>query len=288
MKILFVHQNFPGQFVRLAPALAARGHEILALTDEENKRPSPVRVVRYARPSESTVKGLGSTYAEMAERGWRAARAARVLRDRHGYTPDVILGHSGWGETLFLREIWPETRLLVYAELMYRTRGQDIGFDPEFSPGTEEAHVRVLARSAHMIQGLVQADAGLTPTLYQADSFPPDLREKLTVIHDGIDTDAVHPDPEATLALPSGRVLRVGDPVLSYVSRSLEPYRGFHVFMRALPAVLAAQPEAQVVLIGGEGVSYGGKPADSESWKAKLLEEVGNHLPLDQIGRAHV
>lgn len=283
MKILFVHQNFPGQFVRLAPALAARGHEILALTDEENKRPSPVRVVRYARPSESTVKGLGSTYAEMAERGWRAARAARVLRDRHGYTPDVILGHSGWGETLFLREIWPETRLLVYAELMYRTRGQDIGFDPEFSPGTEEAHVRVLARSAHMIQGLVQADAGLTPTLYQADSFPPDLREKLTVIHDGIDTDAVHPDPEATLALPSGRVLRVGDPVLSYVSRSLEPYRGFHVFMRALPAVLAAQPEAQVVLIGGEGVSYGGKPADSESWKAKLLEEVGNHLPLDRV-----
>lgn len=284
MKILFVHQNFPGQFPHLAPALAQRGHHVLALTDERNQRPSPVQVVKYASPGRvETNAPLGRTYSEMAERGWVAARGARALRDRHGYVPDVIFGHCGWGETLFLHEIWPDARLLVYAELMYRTRGQDVGFDPEISPGTDEARVSTIARSAHLIQGVVQADAGLAPTRYQADSFPPELRRKLTVIHDGIDTGRVQPDPAATLSLPDGRVLRAGDEVLTYVSRSLEPYRGFHVLMRALPAVLQARPRAQVVLVGGDGTSYGGKPRDAESWKEKLLAEVGDRLPPDRV-----
>lgn len=284
MKILFVHQNFPAQFLHLAPALADRGHEVLALTDETNERPSPVRVVKYAHPPRLEISSpLGRTYAEMAERGWLAARGARALRDRHGYVPDLILGHSGWGETLFLREIWPDARLLVYAELLYRTRGHDVGFDPEISPDSDELRVRTLARSAHLVQGLVQADAGLSPTRYQADSFPPELRAKLTVIHDGIDTDRVRPDPKASLTLPDGRVLRAGDEVISYVSRSLEPYRGFHVFLRALPRVLAERPDAHAVLIGADGASYGAPPQDAENWKAKLLAEVGDRLPRDRV-----
>lgn len=284
MKILFVHQNFPGQFPHLAPALAARGHEILALTDERNQRPSPVRVVKYATPPElKDLPPLARSYAEATQRGWLAARGARALRERHGYVPDLILGHSGWGETLFLREIWPNARLLVYAELMYRTRGADVGFDPEIAPDSDEARVMTVARSAHLMQGLVMADAGLAPTRYQADSFPPELRQKLTVIHDGIDTDVVRPDPAATLTLPSGRILRPGDEVLSYVSRSLEPYRGFHKFMRALPEVLAARPDAQVVLVGGKGVSYGKKPAGAESWHEMMMAELAGRLPMDRV-----
>ena len=284
MKLLFVHQNFPGQFPHLAPAMARRGHDVLALTDQANGRPALVKVARYATPEKPTVShSLGRTYAEMAERGWLAARGARALRDRHGYVPDVILGHSGWGETLFLREIWPSATLLVYAELMYRTRGHDVGFDEEISPGTDEARVSTVARSAHLIQAMLQADAGICPTRYQADSFPPELRGKLTVIHDGIDTGTVRPNPTATLALPNGRVLKAGDEVLSYVSRSLEPYRGFHVFMRALPRILAERPEAQVVVVGGDGVSYGSKPRDADSWKARALAELGDRLPLDRV-----
>lgn len=284
MKILFVHQNFPGQFAHLATALAARGHEVAALTDEHNSRPSPVRVMRYkSPPKENPVRGLGRSYAEHAERGWLAARGCRALRDRYGYIPDLILGHSGWGETLFLREIWPQARLLVYAELLYRTRGQDVGFDPEINPDSDESRVTTLARSAHLIQGLVQADAGLAPTHYQAESFPPELRAKLTVIHDGIDTDKVCPDPAAQLPLPDGRVLTAGDEVLSYVSRSLEPYRGFHRFMRALPAVMRARPNAQVVLIGGDGTSYGRAPHGAESWKALMLSELAGQLDPSRI-----
>ena len=286
MKILLVHQNFPGQFLHLAPALVARGHQVLGLTDEKNQRqmPDTVRVVRYKAPAEMTLPPLlGRAYCEFTDRGWLAARGCRALRDRHDFTPDVIFGHSGWGETLFLREIYPEAKLLVYAELMYRTRGQDVGFDPEISPDSDEGRAGTVARSAHLIQGLVQADAGLAPTEYQANSFPPELRQKLTVIHDGIDTDTVRPNPQAELTLPNGRKLRAGDEVLSYVSRSLEPYRGFHRFMRALPGVMRARPNAQVVLVGGDGVSYGGKPKDAASWKEKMLAELSGRLDLSRI-----
>lgn len=284
MKILFVHQNFPGQFPHLAPALARRGHQVVALTDEKNDRPSPVRTVRYKAPEPVKTTGvLGRTYSEHAERGLVAARGARALRDRHGFSPDVIIGHTGWGETLFLREIWPDARLLVYAELMYRTRGHDVGFDPEIHPDSDEGRFMTVARSAHLIQGIVQADAAIAPTRYQADSFPPELRGKITVIHDGIDTTRVCPDAGARLTLPSGQQLQGGDEVLSFVSRSLEPYRGFHVLMRALPAVLAARPQAQVVLVGGEGVSYGSAPRDGRGWKQIMLEELGDRLDLSRV-----
>ncbi|OJH45998.1 glycosyltransferase [Paracoccus sp. SM22M-07] len=284
MKILFVHQNFPGQFPHLSTELVRRGHEVLALTDEKNQRSSAVRTLRYKAPDGvKTDSPLGRVYSEHAERGLMAARGARALRDRHGFHPDVIIGHPGWGETLFLREIWPEARLLVYAELMYRTRGHDVGFDPEISPATDEGRFLTVARSAHLMQGVLQADAAIAPTRYQADSFPPELRGKITVVHDGIDTDLVCPDPYASLTLPDGTVLTPKDEVLSFVSRSLEPYRGFHVLMRALPQVLKARPHAKVVLIGAEGVSYGGKPRDAGSWKEKLLAEVGGQLDLSRV-----
>lgn len=283
MKILFVHQNFPGQFPHLAPALAARGHQVLALTDEKNQRTSQVSTVRYKMPDPVQVTGFGRSYATHAERGYLAARGARALRDRHGFTPDVIIGHTGWGETLFLREIWPDAKLLVYAELLYRTRGQDVGFDPELQQDSDESRMLTVARSAHLIQGIVQADAAIAPTCYQAESFPPELRGKITVIHDGIDADRVCPNPRSTLTLPGGQVLQAGDEVLSYVSRSLEPYRGFHIFMRSLPAVLAARPQAQVVIVGAEGTSYGNAPKDGGTWKARMLDELGDRLDLSRV-----
>ena len=285
MKILFVHQNFPGQFPHLAPALVARGHQVIALTSETNKRPSPVRVVKYRKPDEVKLSsGLTRLYAQSAERGARAALAARQLRDKHGYVPDVIFGHSGWGETLFLREVWPEARLLVYAELMYRTTGLDTDFDPEFARSGLEARVSTVARSAHLVQSMVQADAGLSPTQFQADTFPPELRAKITICHDGVDTDRLAPRAEARFAVPgTTRIFRPSDEVVTFVNRSLEPYRGFHSFMRALPEVLAARPKAHVLIVGEEGQSYGAAPKDAKSWKQKFLAEVGDQLDLNRV-----
>ena len=286
MKILFVHQNFPGQFLHLAPELARRGHECLALTDITNRRDAPIPVLRYrhdAPPPDPQATRLGRNYTQMSDRGVTVARAARQLREQRGYVPDVIFGHSGWGETLFLKEVWPEAKLLIYAEFYYRGQGQDVGFDPEFSQGGLDAAMIAQGRAAHLGQALLHADAGLSPTEWQASTYPAGLRRMIEVIHDGVDTEALAPDPQARFALPDGRVLRAGDEVLTFVNRNLEPYRGYHAFLRALPGVLAARPEAQVVLVGGDGVSYGPPPKEG-TWKQKYLDELGGQL---DPGRVH-
>ncbi|MER5170841.1 glycosyltransferase [Thioclava kandeliae] len=285
MKILFVHQNFPGQFPHLAPALQARGHEVTALTAEKNNRPSPVRVVKYREPQEITLSSrLTRMYAQVSERGLRAARAARQMRRDHGYVPDVIFGHPGWGETLYLREIWPEARLLVYGELMYRTTGLDTDFDPEFARDGFDSRISTVARSAHLIQTIAQADAALCPTQFQADTFQPEFRSKITVCHDGVDTDRLCPDPYAVFEIPEkGVSFRPGDEVITFVNRSLEPYRGYHSFMRALPDVLAARPQAHVLIVGEEGQSYGAAPTDGISWKERYLNEVRDRLDLARV-----
>lgn len=286
MKILFVHQNFPGQFLHLAPELQRRGHECLALTDLANNRPSAVPVLRYrhdAPAPDPAACRLGRNYTQMSDRGVTVARAALQLRDQRGFVPDVILGHSGWGETLFLKEIWPQARLLVYSEFYYSGRGRDVGFDPEFdTPGFDQVMV-AQGRAAHLGQALLHADAGLSPTQWQASTFPPVLRDRIEVIFDGVDTGVMAPNPSASLTLPGGRMLRAGDEVLTFVNRNLEPYRGYHVFMRALPAVMAARPQAQVVIVGGDEVSYGRAAPAGKSWKQIFLDEVQGRIDPDRV-----
>ncbi len=285
MKILFVHQNFPGQFLHLAPALAARGHDCRALTDGGNTRAAAIPVWRYKHVPEKVdpaATRLGRNYTAMSDRGVTVARAAMQLREREGYVPDVIFGHSGWGETLFLKEVWPEAKLLIYAEFYYKGRGADVGFDPEFSQPSFDRVMIAQGRTTHMTQALVHADKGVSPTLWQASTYPPSLRPMLEVIFDGVNTDTLAPNPEASLTLPNGHVLRAGDEVLTFVNRNLEPYRGYHIFMRALPEVMAARPEAQVVIIGGDDVSYGAAPKEGK-WKDVFLNEVKDRLDLSRV-----
>ena len=285
MKLLFVHQNFPGQFLHLAPEMQRRGHDVRALTDNGNANTSDVPVLRYAfkpDPVDPAGTRLGRNYTTMSDRGVVVARAARQMRAK-GYVPDVIFGHSGWGETLFLKEVWPEARLLVYAEFYYRGQGADVGFDAEFGPANFDQVMIAQGRAAHLGQALLHADHGLSPTHWQADTHPPRLRQMIDVVFDGVDCDRLTPNPQATHALPDGRVLRVGDEVLTFINRNLEPYRGYHIFMRALPAVLAARPHAQVVIVGGDEVSYGAAPKDGQSWKAIFLAEVQGQLDMSRV-----
>lgn len=281
MKILFVHQNFPGQFLHLAPELQRRGHDCLGLTDSQNKRSSVIPVVRYTHDAvavDPAATRLGRNYTQMSDRGVTVARAASQLRDKRGYIPDVIIGHSGWGETLFLKEVWPAAKLVVYAEFYYRGQGADVGFDPEFNPPNFDQVMISQGRAAHLGQALLHADAGLSPTEWQANSYPAALRKLIEVIHDGVDTDVMQPNADANFTLPNGTVLRAGDEVLTFVNRNLEPYRGYHIFMRALPAVLVARPHAQVVIVGGDEVSYGAAPKGAKGWKEVILDEVRDRI----------
>ncbi len=286
MKILFVHQNFPGQFLHLAPEMTRLGHECLALTDSGNPRQTATQTLKYkhdAQTADPAATRLGRNYTQMSDRGVSVARAAMALRQQHGYVPDVIFGHSGWGETLFLKEVWPEAKLLIYAEFYYRGRGADVGFDAEFNPPNFDQVMIAQGRAGHLGQALLHADAGVAPTHWQASTFPPALRKMIEVIHDGVNTTTNAPNPEARFALPNGQSVIAGDEVLTFVNRNLEPYRGYHIFMRALPQVLKARPKAQVVIVGGDEVSYGGAPKGEKGWKDTILNEVRDQLDLSRV-----
>jgi len=286
LKILFVHQNFPGQFLYLAPELKKRGHDCVALTDFANTRESAIPVLKYKHEGQKVDPAagrLGRNYIQMSDRGVTVARAAMHLRTQRGYIPDVIFGHSGWGETLFLKEVWPEAKLLTYAEFYYKGRGADVGFDPEFSTPNFDQVMIAQGRASHLGQALLHSDAGLSPTEWQASTYPPALRRMIEVIHDGVNTDLMAPNPDARFALPNGREVKPGDEVLTFVNRNLEPYRGYHIFMRALPEVMAARPEAQVVIVGGDEVSYGSAPKDQKGWKEVILAEVQDRLDMSRV-----
>jgi len=286
VKVFFVHQNFPGQFLHLAPEMARRGHDVLALTDAGNKRQATVKTLRYkheAQRVDPAQTRLGRNYTAMSDRGVSCARACLQLRDKDGYYPDVIFGHSGWGETLFLKEIWPTAKLIVYAEFYYRGVGADVGFDREFAPYGFDQVMIAQGRAAHLGQSLIHADAGLAPTQWQASTYPESLRGMIRVIHDGVNTEVMVPNPAASVTLPDGRVLKAGDEVLTFVNRNLEPYRGYHIFMRALPEILAARPQAQVVIVGGDEVSYGAPPKDAKGWKETILAEVRDKIDMNRV-----
>lgn len=290
MKILFVHQNFPGQFRHLAPALAERGHQASALAMRPDMPPAwrGVRLLGY-RPARGSTTGVHPWVGDLESkviRGEAAFRAALALRGQ-GYAPDVIVAHPGWGESLFLKEAWPEARLGIYCEFHYRAQGADVGFDPEF-PSTDPGEAcRVRLKTVNNLMHFEVADAGLSPTRWQAEGFPESFRSRITVVHDGIDTDAVAPDARARLQLPleGGGTLALdrGDELVTFVNRNLEPYRGYHVFMRALPEILARRPRARAVIVGGDGVSYGARPPAGRSWKDVFLDEVRDRLDMRRV-----
>ncbi len=163
--------------------------------------------------------------------------------------------------------------------------GPDMGFDPEF-PAALDDRLRVSTWRAHHLLALEQCDVAITPTQWQKSQFPATYQPKIQVLHEGIATDLLGPDPQAQFTLPNGQVLKAGDPVVTYVARNLEPYRGFHVFMRSLPALLAAHPTCQVLIVGGDEVSYGRAPKDARSWREALLREV-NIDTSSETGRVH-
>ncbi len=298
MNYLFVHQNFPGQFKFLAPILASKpGNQVLAMTMRDGTPPGavwqgvrllPVRVMR------SKGQGVHPWLADFESkllRGEACLHTALQLKQQ-GFTPDVIIAHPGWGESLFLKDVWPKARLGIYAEFFYHAHGADCNFDPEFPtdrPALEESRLRL--KNLNMQMHFDLADAALSPTRWQADTYPATFRNKISVVHDGIDTQAVQPDPNATLnlTLQDGATLQLtaADEVISFVNRNLEPYRGYHIFMRALPEILAKRPNAHVVLVGGNEVSYGPAPKGEKSWMEIFRDEVRPQISDVDWQRVH-
>lgn len=273
MRLLFVHQNFPGQYRHLAAHCARQpGHEVVALGEAKNLPGKPrlpgVRVYGYAL-QEKPVDPFQASVLRAIERGRAVAAAAASLRGR-GFRPDVILAHIGWGEALFLKDVFPEAKILLYCEYFYRSRGADLGFDPEF-PVSPETRLRTRVMNAPLLMSLDASDWGLAPTRWQHSRFSAAQRARMSVVHDGIDTDRVRPGdaPEEEL--------------VTYVARNLEPYRGFHVFMRAIPEIQRRRPNARIVIVGGDGVSYSPSPPAGHTWRSRLLRELEGEIDLSRV-----
>ena len=291
MKILFIHQNFPGQFKHLAPALAKHGHDTVALTlrVEKPTKWNGVRVLPYKlkpRAAQNTHPWLVD-FDTKVTRAEACYHAAVQLREQ-GFTPDLIIAHPGWGESLFLKDVWPKAKMAIYCELYHKAEYPHTGFDKEFQPeirATEAMRLRLKNVNNH--EHFDIADAGISPTAFQADTFPPEFRDKITVCHDGIHTDVLTPDSAARLTLPTGETVTRKDELITFVNRNLEPYRGYHVFMRALPRLLKERPNARVLIVGGDDVSYGARPPKGQTWKQIFIDEVRSQIPDQDWARVH-
>lgn len=285
MKILFAHQNFPGQYLHLAKHLGAiPGNEVVFITQRQGVTLPGVRNIVY-KPHRTVTKGVHH-YLQETEAGLlNAQTVARIALDLKtaGFVPDVMLGHNGWGEIWFLKDVFPNTPLIGYFEFFYRLTGADVGFDPDEKPIFDTAP-RLRSKNMGNLLALDSVDLGQCPTQWQLSRYPERYRDKLQVVHEGIDTDSVTPDAEARFRLPGGGLeLSRRDEVVTYVARNLEPYRGFPNLMRSLPAILDSRPNAQVLIVGGDEVSYGHRLPTGQTHRQRLLDELGASLDLRRV-----
>lgn len=293
MNILFIHQNFPGQFKFLAPALVKQGHTVVAMTMQKTdaKDYQDVQLVKYGanRGTTPNVHPWVSDFETKTIRGEACFKAALQLKAQ-GFNPDVIISHPGWGESLFLKDVWQTAKLAIYCEFYYHSHGADVGFDLEFPVKDVGDVCRLRLKNLNNLLHFETADAGISPTYWQASTFPETFRDKITVIHDGIDTKACAPNPQVSLTLntQSGQsiTLTKADEVITFVNRNLEPYRGYHIFMRALPDLLKRKPNARILIVGGDDVSYGARPEQGK-WKDIFASEVRPQITDDDWQRIH-
>jgi glycosyltransferase involved in cell wall biosynthesis len=276
--ILFAHNNFPAQFGFVAEAALARGYGCAAIASTTGRPMAQVPMEKWEAGRSSNPTILREAIRAEADliRAEAAAKAALRLK-RAGLTPDVIVGHPGWGETLYLREIFPRARQILYAEYYYRTADGDVGFDPEFGPA--EAPMELHAKNMGLALALSEADAIVAPTPFQASRLPEVFRARTEILHEGVDLKRVRRNPAAKWVTADGRVIDGSRPVITFVARRLEPLRGYHSFMRALPRLLEAVPDAEVLVIGEAArAGYGAAAPEGRTWAELILDEVKDGL----------
>lgn len=285
--ILFIHQNFPGQFRHIAPALANRGHQVHALAITGQATPGvSLHSYRPSKGSSTSIHPLASEFETKVIRAEACGQAMLQLK-ANGLMPDLVIAHPGWGEALFVKDVWKQTSLLSFLEFYYATSGTDVGFDPEFSKQGFFEDARLRVKNANNLLSLEISDFGLSPTNWQKQSHPQWTQDRIQVIFDGVDCDILKPNPSVRLNLKretgESFSLTSKDEIITFVNRNLEPYRGYHSFMRALPKILAARPNARVLIVGGDGVSYGAKAPEGKTWKQIFLDEVKSRIDLERV-----
>ncbi len=288
-QILFLHDNFPAQFGYIGEYLVSKGWEVWFGTQRKDARHDRFKVFNY-KPHREVTKDI-HPYTANFERacltGQAVARAALSLEKR-GLKPDIVVAHSGWGPGIYAKDIWPDVRYVGYFEWYYMREAPDTAYLSAADGGADDGgernidqELRARSRNAAIMMDLAQCDAAICPTEFQKSTFPDCFRDKLLVMHDGIDTVTYGPDRNAKLVLPD-LDLSHADEIITYVARGMEPYRGFPEFMRALDALQKRRPRTHAVIVGQDRVAYGKQLPEGDSYKKRMLEE----LDLD-MSRTH-
>ncbi len=284
MRILFLHSNFPAQFRHLATVLAKDpSHQVVFGTmRQEGAIPGVMKALyKPARDVSPQTHHYVRSLESAVLQGQAVCRMAQSLKT-NGFEPDVVYGHSGWGPPLFIKDVFPNAELLCYFEWYYHAHGSDSDFDPS-DPLQLDDELRIRVKNAPILLDIASCDRGLSPTNWQRQQFPPELRQKITVLHDGVDTSFFQPNPGAKLILPAANLnLSHVDELITYVARGMEPYRGFPQFMEAVSIIQKHRPNCHVVVVGEDRVAYGKPLPDGKTYKQQMLET----LPLD-LSRLH-
>jgi len=277
MRILFVHNNFPGQYRRITKYISDRpklGVEMFAATLSSNTQPNDckqtIRFKPHREVKEGTHPALIST--ERALLNGQALYGSLMQSRKTGFSPDVIMSHSGWGSAMFLRDLFPDAKFLTYYEWYYHAVNSDGAFlmDEPYDPNNQ---LRIRMKNTPILQDMVAMDHGQCPTHFQHSQLPTAFQDNISVLHDGVDTKYFKPNPKAKVTF-GGHVFTAEDEVITYVARGMEEYRGFPQFMRTVALLQKQRPNLQVLILGNDRVAYGSKRTDGKTWKEAMLEEL--------------
>jgi glycosyltransferase involved in cell wall biosynthesis len=286
MNILFLHQNYPGQYREIVQRLAATGdHKIVFLTQRKQVPQVTDHTIGIYKPAH-TPKEDSWIYAKWFEtavgNGVGAAQACAQLK-KQGFTPDLITGHANWGELLYTKEVWPTAPLIGFFEYYYIPKGGLVGFDPEF-PERPDIAPRLFTNNAPIYLTYERCEAAITATHWQKSVFPPSLQEKIRVNHEGIRTDKLIPDHDSEYTVEFGEhKFARGEEIVTYIARNFEPARGFHTMMRALPRLQALRPNMRIVMVGADDISYGMKLPKGETFRGRLKKELGDSVDWSKV-----
>lgn len=279
MRILFIHNNFPGQYARIVRYLQGRKDvDMLSGSLASNKQPALIKRVEY-KPHREARKEIHPSlrYTETSLIQGQAVYTAFMPVKKSGWNPDIILSHSGFGDGLFLKDLWPQAKYMPYFEWYYHAYGSDASFLDHGAPKAPDKELQIRMKNTVILHDLAAMDWGQCPTEFQRSQFPDLFRDRISVLHDGVDTAFFSPDETGTFSV-GDLVFRKGDPVITYIARGMEPYRGFPQFMEAVAILQKSRPEVHVIVIGDDRAAYGAKRQDGKTYKEWALE----NLALDE------
>ena len=286
LNILFIHQNYPGQFREHVPILAAGSECKVAFLTQRNDlgqaKDHFIGVYKSAHKPKANAWKYSTWFETVTGNAVGAAKACKILRDK-GYVPDLVTGHANWGELLFVKDVWPNAALVGLFEYFFLAKGGLVGFDPEITENVDAAQI-LNVKNASTYLTYEKCDAGVSPTQWQLETHPPLIRPKLTAQHDGIRTDKLVPDHEGDYTVEhEGIRFARGEEIVTYIARNLEPARGFHLMMRSLPRLQALRPHARIAIIGGDQVSYGSSAPKGDTFRKMYTREMGDSVDWSRV-----